>query len=130
MRRIPPFLFLFCSLTLPLHGCGNGGSDSGRLIEGTLTEMGENAHGRVRPKHSSGEPIEGVKICALGKCSVTDGKGQWGFLVDQEVVQSEVLFLFSGHGIETSTSVALPQGTGDVSLEFFHTESGAVEVSS
>ena len=123
----------WCSLFLctALVACGGGSSsNSGMLIEGTLIEAGGASHANsVILKHSSGQPIENVSVCALGECSTTDLSGQWGFVVDESFTGGEVLFEINGHGIETTTLVEIADGADHVIVDFQHVEGGSVEAS-
>lgn len=112
-----------------LAACGGGGSsDSGILIEGTLTESGGAGHSNsVALKHSDGQRIENVQICALGECSTTDSEGQWGFVAGEGFAGGDVLFTLEGHGIASTSAVKIPGGASDVFIDFQHVEGGAVE---
>lgn len=134
LRKMPYKLNLltkvafFCS-TLFLGACGGGGSsNSGMVIEGTLTEAGGAADlGALNFKHSERERIEEVEVCALGKCSITDGAGQWGFQVGEDFTGGEAEFSFKGHGIDTTSVVAIEPGANDIFLDFQHLPGGHVE---
>lgn len=119
------YLFSICAL---LNACGGGSSDSGMLIEGTLTEAGgaNHAHSLVL-KHSVGQRIEGVTVCALGECSTTDSEGQWGFVAEENFTGGDVLFTINGHGIDATTTVSIPEGANEVMLDFQHVEGGHIE---
>ena len=120
-------LTLFLTLTALSACSGGGSSDSGMLIEGSLTEAGGASHSRiVQPKHSAGQRIENVEICALGECSVTDGEGQWGFVAGEGFAGGAVLFTIEGHGIDTSTVVNIPAGANDIFLDLAHLPGGVV----
>lgn len=109
---------------------GSSSSDSGTLIEGTLTEAGGAAHTSVLlTKHSEGELIAGVTVCALGECSVTDEQGHWGFVLNEKYAGGEVLFDINGHGIESKSIVEITAGAEEVFIDFQHVETGAVEAS-
>jgi hypothetical protein len=95
------------------------------LIEGKLTEGGGTAHKLF--KHSAGETIEDVKICALGSCSTTDSMGQWGFSAPKSFKGGEVLFSIDGHGINTKTAVDIPMDAKEVFVHFEHND-GMVKV--
>ncbi len=115
------------SFCLIVAACGGSSSGSGPVIEGTLTEAGGAAHNNaVILKHSSGQKIESVTICALGECSVTDELGQWGF-AGGELPGGDVLFTLNGHGIETTSKVNIPAGANEVFIDFQHVEGGAVK---
>ncbi len=114
-------------LITSLAGCGGGSSDSGMLIEGTLTEAGSTDHNLgFALKHTNGQRVENVQICALGECSTSDAQGQWGFEVKGSFNGGNVLFTLSGHGIETTTTVDIPSGASEIFLDFQHVEGGAV----
>jgi hypothetical protein len=115
-------------------GCGSGSSGSNILIEGTLTEGAGIIHSSMHQlrnescwlKHSAGQRIEEVEICALGKCSTTNLEGEWGFFVS-EIAVSPVEFSIKGHGIDTFVAVELEQANRHVFIHFEHVE-GAVSV--
>jgi hypothetical protein len=118
-----PFALLFL-----LPGCSGDSSDSGMLIEGTLTEAGGAGHGKsLLLKHSDGQRIEDVQVCALGECSTTDGEGQWGFVAGEGFPGGDVLFTVNGHGIKTATAVNISGGAKEVFLDLRHVEGGLVE---
>lgn len=115
-------------LSAALTACGGGSSDSGMLIEGTLTEAGGAGHDRVLTHaHSAGQRIENVQVCALGECSVSDAQGQWGFVAGSNFAGGEVAFSIEGHGISTTSVVDIPAGANEVFIDFQHVEGGAVE---
>ena len=118
-------LFVIFSLAL-ISACGGSSSGAGVLIEGILTEGGGAADHSLSLKHAAGENIEEVKICALGKCSHTDGQGQWGFVVNPDFTGGEVLFSIDGHGINTSTVVNIPEGADSLFIHFEHVAGGKV----
>jgi len=109
-------------LLIAAQACGggsSGGAEKELLVEGLLTEGSGNTHG-ARFKHDAGAPIETVSICALGKCSETDGLGQWGFTVPEELAKGDVLFTLNGHGISTEVVAKLPAANNDIYLHFEH----------
>lgn len=111
-----------------LSSCGGGGgSGSGMLIEGTLTEAGGAGHATVLLRHSAGQRIENVQICALGECSTTDSEGQWGFVAPEEFHGGEVLFSLNGHGISQAATVVIQPGAEEVIIDFQHVEGGLIE---
>mgnify|MGYP006905785743 CR=1 FL=1 len=117
-------IFMILSLGT-FGGCGGGSSSGGDLlIEGRISEGGGDDHksldGHSILKHGAGENIEEVKICALGKCSVSDSLGQWGFGVDKSHLSKDVLFTINGHGINTATAVKLPDSAKEVFIHFEH----------
>ncbi len=116
------------TLGLILASCGGGSSsDSGVIIEGTLTEAGGAAHNTsLNLKHSSGQTIENVEVCALGECSTTDGEGQWGFGIQNKLAGGDIQFTIKGHGIDTQTVVSLPSSANSVFIDFKHVEGGLV----
>lgn len=107
-----------------MQACGGSSSNNkGVFIEGILTEGGGTDHqARLNSgiKHGAGEFIEEVMICGLGKCSRTDGRGQWGFFVEEENFEHNVMFTVDGHGINTSTIVTFPNETKDAFVHFEH----------
>lgn len=117
----------FVLLALTLTACGGSSSDSGTLIEGTLTEAGGAGH-RIAAllRHSEGARIEDVVICALGECSVTDGEGQWGFVIPGNFPGGDVLFTIEGHGIDTESTFSIPANASEVVLDLVHVAGGLV----
>jgi hypothetical protein len=130
MRKVRTFLAVL-SFSFSLTACGGGSSgSSGTLIEGTLTEAGGAAAAESRSlmlRHSSGQRIEDVQICALGECSTTDGEGQWALVTGDVFAGGEVLFTVKGHGIDTTAVVAIPNSAREVFVDFQHVEGGAIE---
>ncbi len=124
--RIVPKLIL-ASLSLVCFSCGGSSSDSGILIEGTLIEGGGDAHENIILKHSSGENLENVQVCALGECSTTDAAGQWGFVAGGDFNGGQVSFTIQGHGIDTTTLIDIPAGASEVFLDLKHEEDGSVK---
>ena len=109
-------------LALLVCGCNGGGSDSGGVVfEGTLTERGEGhaAEALLVAKHSAGQRIEGVKVCVVGECSVTDGMGQWGVHLS-EFPGGDVSVSADGHGISASVVANVPATAGTVTLDLDH----------
>jgi hypothetical protein len=120
-------LILLSFLTISLLSCGGGSSSgSGILIEGLLTQGEEVEHSRANLRHSAGENIGEVSICALGECSVTDDQGLYGFLAPATFVGGEILFSINGHGIETTKVVTIPEGASDVYLHFEHSHNQVI----
>lgn len=129
-EQLTPFLTLFSTLLLLSVGCGGESSDSGPLIEGTLTEGGVSSHSlqlAIGMRHSSGERIEEVQICALGKCSLTDTQGQWGFVIDQELPTGDIVLTAEGHGIVSQTTISVPPSAQEIFVDLEH-EDGALVV--
>ena len=115
--------------TLTACGGGGGSSDSdGLVLEGTLIQGEAITHGRFLPKHSSGEPIDEVEVCALGACSVTDATGHWGFFVPGESGGEEIEITVRGHEIDSSVIVAIPADTEVAILDLMH-EAGVIVAS-
>ena len=101
---------------LMMTGCGGSSSDNGVVFEGFLDQGSDSGHSaKVNPRHSAGERIEEVDICAFGECSKTDAQGQWGFLVNS-FKGGEVLFSAVGHGIDDTFVVEIPESAKDVML--------------
>jgi hypothetical protein len=114
-------------LMLCLVSCGGGGSSSqGMLIEGTLIQGEQSSH-KVLYKHASNEPLENVTICALGECSTTDSKGQWGFVAPETFNGGDILLSVNGHNIAASTIVSLPPNANEVVMELIHS-AGAIKL--
>lgn len=93
-----------------------------------MIEAGGAGHKVAYLKHASGQAIESVTICALGECSTTDAEGQWGFVVDNSALGTEVLFSINGHGIDAETIVSLPTAADEIFIHFNHVEGGTVAV--
>lgn len=129
-KQTTALLALFSGIALLTVGCGGGSSDSGPLIEGTLTEGGISSHSLrldIGMRHSSGERIEDVQICALGKCSLTDAQGQWGFVVDQELPADAIILTAEGHGIVSQTTISVPTSAQEIFVDLEH-QNGALVV--
>lgn len=90
-------------------GSGGGGSSESVVFEGQLTQGATANHSASRVKHGAPEPIENVKVCALGRCSSTDGEGQFGFVAPDDFRSGEVLFSIDGHGKLAETIVSIPE---------------------
>jgi hypothetical protein len=120
---------LLYGLLFLTFGCGGTSSDSEILIEGTLTEGGVISHhskSDISMRHSSGERIEEVLICALGRCSLTDAQGQWGFVIDQEFQGGDILLTAEGHGITSQTTISVPASAREVVVDLEHREGALV----
>lgn len=127
IAKVTQLITLTLVTILIISGCGGGSSDSGMLIEGTLTQGTGGAHAEaLNFKHDDGERIDGVEVCALGECSPTDDAGQWGFVAGSDFSGGDVLFSFNGHGIDTGTVLHIPEGATDVVIDFRHTADGTV----
>ncbi len=114
------FLLILFFLICSIQACGGSSSGSGGvLIEGILTEGSGTDH-NSRIKHGANESIEEVMVCALGKCSRTDGKGQWGFYIEEENFEHTVLFSVDGHGINTTVTLSFPHDTNEAFIHFEH----------
>ena len=102
-----------------LSACGGSGGDSsdGIVFEGELTQGAEDSH-TARTKHGEGEGIEDVKICALGRCSTTDGTGMFGFSAPDSYTGGDVEFTISGHFTEAKVVVSVPTNAKDVFIHF------------
>lgn len=112
----------FVSLLALFSACGgSGGSSDGTVIQGTLTErgIGHISTEEVSLKHSATEPLEDVKVCILGACSITDGLGQWGLNID-EFPGGDVPVVVEGHGINASVTVSVPVSARDVEMSLGH----------
>jgi hypothetical protein len=128
---------LLCVVTLCLLvplGCGGGGGGGGDddeddsrgtgllNVEGTLTTGTRLARVEVGQGDT---PVVGVQVCALDGCSTTDGSGQ--FVLGLTPFEGgEVLFVFSGPGIDESVAYTLPAGEENVTVHFYVTADGAV----
>jgi len=111
-------LLACCALGFLACGGSGGSSSEGLVLEGTLIQGEDASHARLSPKHSGGQPIATVVVCALGACSETDELGHWGFLIEDGFSGTEIEFTFAGHGIDTQTIVPLVGNARDVFLEF------------
>lgn len=109
-------LFLLLIVNLLISCAGGGSSDSGILIEGNLEQGSDVVPHMAISRHAAGEKIGEVTICALGECSITDDAGQFGFLAPADFKSGEVLFTINGHGIDTSTTIYIPQAQSDIYL--------------
>jgi|GEM_PF-1172872 len=134
MRTDCKFGFVLLIPLLMLASCGGGsGGDSSNgsdtvLLNGTLVEAGGAGHGSAASifRHSLGASIERVRICAIGRCSITDDSGQWGFFIEQNLSGQPVEFSVDGHGIETTVVVTLPAAMSEILIELSHYEANKV----
>jgi hypothetical protein len=110
------FFVSICSALMV--GCGGSSSNDGMVFQGQLTQGGAVAHAAAAEKHGAGQNIENVEICALSECSTTDADGNWGFVVSDSFIGGSVEFSINGHGIQTSASIDVPEGTQDVFVHF------------
>jgi hypothetical protein len=120
--------FLFVSfLPIAISGCGGGGGSSsdGSIVHGTLTQLSAGAHNSssLVLRHSAGQNIDGVTICLLGECSVTDASGEWGVNVP-EIPAGDILLTAEGHGIDSSLVFNVPGGAKDVTVELGNSSDG------
>lgn len=118
------------ALALVVAGCGGSSSSSegGVLLEGTLTEGSGATHGaRLVLRHAAGQRIEDVQICALGRCSVTDDDGQWGFYVNQ-ASYGITGFAVTGHGIDAGFEADLTGVTSEGVFDLEHVEGGQIKI--
>jgi hypothetical protein len=104
-------------VTFVVAGCGSS-SSGGVYFNGTLTQGGSEAHVGVEHRHSAGQNIENVEICALGECSTTDGNGAWAFEAPDPFQGGTVEFTIRGHGIDTTQSVDVPADANEVFVHF------------
>ena len=130
--------FSLLAITL-LSACGGGGSsdsDSTRVIEGLLSQGETVSHTETKIlnfKHSAGENIEGVEICAQfsagdKECSTTDGKGQWGFGAPTNFNGGAVEFFLKGHGIDTTKMVNVPAKGNSIFIHFENVDGKVVNL--
>jgi len=117
---------LLCAVSCSGGGGGEAGGNSGLLMEGTLIQGSSVGHAFSGAKHSAGQPIGSVEICASGACSMTDDAGHWGFLMEGEFAGGDVVLTVQGHGIDSSTIVSVPAGAENVQLDLVN-NSGVVE---
>ncbi len=103
-------------------GSSGGGSNNTKIIEGLLTQGQAVVHSEARIKHGENQPLEEVKICALGRCSTTDGQGNYGFSAPEDFQGGDVLFTVDGHGILAETTVNIPSTGTDI---FIHLQSSS-----
>jgi hypothetical protein len=113
-----------------LSACGgSGGGDSdGIVFEGELTQGTAVDHSARNVKHGENEAIESVKICALGRCSTTDGAGLFGFAGPSDFKGGDVLFSVDGHGILAEEVVNIPSGAKNVNIHFETSEKTEVHL--
>ena len=100
------------AIALCISSCGGSGAGSGSdgtEIEGTLTQVAAGSRCTSIPKQTSDARIEGVRICILGQCSVTDSAGQWSVNIDN-FPGGEFLIAVDGRGISTAASTSVPAG--------------------
>jgi len=114
-------VFFGLSLVSACGGSSGGHSSEAVVFEGQLTQGAEVDHAASRVKHGASEPIENVKVCALGRCSTTDGEGQFGFAGPDDFQSGDVLFSIEGHGIVAEKLVSVPEAKNI----FIHFESSA-----
>ncbi len=131
MKKVTALLVAPASLLLLLStaACSGSSSDSGTLIQGTLTEAGGADHAARFLRHETGEHIDGVEICALGECSTTDAEGQWGFVVNTKNVD-KALFTVKGHGINTTAVIEITPEADTITIALDHVAGGHIEPSS
>jgi hypothetical protein len=112
---------LFASLLVSMcAACGGSGSSDGTVFQGTVTERGPgHSEMAIAPKHSAGQPIDDVKVCVLGECSITDSQGQWGVNVSN-FAGGDIAIVLDGHGISASVSTNIPGSAKDVEVELDH----------
>ena len=125
MKLTVLFTLSLIFLTVGCGGGGGGDDSDGMVLEGTLIQGSGSGHALISPKHSEGEPIGEVEICALGGCSTIDATGHWGFLVEGEFGGGDVAFTVQGHGIDTTAVVDIPAGTRSAAFDFIN-NGGAV----
>lgn len=111
-------VFLIGVVSVLMAGCGGSSSNDGMVFQGQLTQGSSVGHSEGMDKHGAGEKIENVEVCALGECSMTDEDGNWGFVAPEVFTGGGVEFTINGHGIETTASVSVPEGTRDVFVHF------------
>jgi hypothetical protein len=116
-------------------GCGGSSGADGSIIHGRLTQLSAGAHGeesdsakissadQLQLRHSEGQDIDGVKICLLGECSLTDSDGEWGVNVS-EIPAGDILLTAQGHGIDSSVIINVPAGAGDVTVDLGNSAEG------
>lgn len=99
-------------------------------MHGTLTQLSSGAHSTsghstsgLELRHSAGQNIDGVTICLLGECSVTDATGEWGVNVP-EIPAGDILLTAKGHGIDSSLVINVPGGAADVTVVLGNSSEG------
>jgi hypothetical protein len=130
----PPTLLAGITLIcLVITGCGGGGgsSDGGSrsretIFYGALTERGsghamalENSISKVSTKHVFGERLEGIRVCIVDTCSVTDISGRWGLNI-KDFGGGVVTITVNGHGINSQVQFMVDVGTEDVNVDLAH----------
>jgi len=113
-------ILLFAGILLSACGGSDGDGADSKVFEGQLTQGSAVDHAARLVKHGENEPIEDVKICALGRCSTTDGQGMFGFSAPENFKGGEVLVSVDGHGILAETVVNIPNSGKNI---FIHLES-------
>jgi len=114
-------LYLLALVVLNACGGSSGGGDDNldtKVFEGQLTQGAAIAHTNRNVKHGENEPIENVKICAAGRCSTTDGQGNFGFSAPAEFKGGDVLFTMDGHGILAEKVVNIPTSAKNIFIHF------------
>jgi hypothetical protein len=138
----PTLLAGIILICLVVNGCGGGGGSSDgsssskeTLFYGSLTERGsghatalEESIPNVSAKHTSGERLEGVRICIVDTCSVTDRSGLWGLNIS-DFKGGEVTITVNGHGINSQVQFTVDAGTEDVNVDLAH-EANTITVES
>jgi uncharacterized membrane protein len=118
MRNIAMRIIASCLTFMAVVMCGCGSSSDGVYFNGTLTQGGAVAHADLEHRHSAGQNIENVEVCALGECSTTDGSGAWAFEAPDSFAGGTVEFTIKGHGLDTAQSVEVPAGVSEVFVHF------------
>lgn len=130
---LPTILAGVTLICLLVTGCGGGGGSSDgssrskeTLFYGTLTERGfghattlEESTPNLSAKHSAGERLEGVRICIVDTCSVTDTSGLWGLNIN-DFNGGVVTITVNGHGINSQVQFAVNVGAEDVNVDLAH----------
>jgi hypothetical protein len=126
MKTYSNFFLVTLLFPLTLSACGGGGSGSdGSIVHGSLIQLSDGAHSTdsLELRHSAGQKIDGVTICLLGECSVTDASGEWGVNVP-EIPAGDILLTLKGHGIDSSKVINVPGGATDVTVELGNSSEG------
>jgi hypothetical protein len=132
LTKLAAGLTLACLLIVGCGGGGGGDSLEGApnpkeiIFYGTLTEKGS-GHStdlaesalNLSAKHSSGERLEGVRVCIYDTCSVTDINGRWGLNLS-DLNTDLVTITVKGHGIDSQVQLEVDPGAEDVNVDLAH----------
>ena len=116
-------------LVFSSSGCGSSGGGSGKVLEGNLVEgVGGVERIIASVKHGVDEPIGDVEICALGVCSGTDAKGDFGFALPGDFDGGDFLITFRGHNIDSSVVATFPKEVKVLTLALERVSNTEIEI--